>query len=169
MLLAATVVTALLLARVPAVGAQQAECSPGPGEIANFFVHVQSITAGGFVGPASTTLHQPTGEVVTVHANPSTQWHGAVQGLGDVQPGMDVQAVGPRQDDCSIIAVNIFTPEAPTQVPPDVGSLPQAGTGSADRPADLWQAAALATLGVGALMLLAGLAAHRLRRRPDRP
>ena len=85
------------------------QCSPGPGEIANFFVEIETTGQQSFAGPASSLVNRPLGETVTVHADASTQWTGELQSVAELAEGMQVQVVGPRQADCSIAAVNIFS------------------------------------------------------------
>ncbi len=181
--LALALITVIVTAGLPALALAQQfptptvtptstpPCSPGPGEIANFIVDVETVTSDGFVGPAHSTLGPLTGEVVTVHVTPETQWHGTVQGLEDVQVGMSLQAVGPRQDDCSIVAVNVFsagpglTPSPTATAAPAATALPPTGTGPGTETGFAAPAvAALAALvGAGLFLSLASLAARRGR------
>ena len=123
LVLALMIATSILIARLPAVEAQEPECSPGPGEIDNVFVDVQSVSTDGFMGPASNTLGQPRGETVTVEVDSSTEWLGAVQSNADVMVGMNLQVVGPRQDDCSILAVRVFSSLVKIDCSPGLGEI----------------------------------------------
>ena len=121
--LALMIATAILIARLPAVEAQDAECSPGPGQITNVFIDVESVSADGFTGPSSSTLGRSTGETVTVEVDSSTEWLGAVQSNADVMVGMRLQVVGPRQDDCSILAVRVFSSLVKIDCSPSLGEI----------------------------------------------
>ena len=121
LVLALMIATAILIARLPGVEAQDAECSPGPGQITNVFVDVESVSTDGFTGPSSSTLNRPTGETVVVDSSAVKEWLGAVQSNADVMVGMRLQVVGLRQEDCSILAVRIFSPIAKTDCSPGPG------------------------------------------------
>lgn len=90
-------------------GEELAQCSPGPGEIANFIIDIETTGERSFTGPASSTIHRPRGETVTVHVDADTQWVGDIQSVTELEEYMQVQAVGPRQADCSIAAVTIIS------------------------------------------------------------
>lgn len=94
-------------------------CSPGPGEAVDLVVDVEGVaggvSTGQFDGPASTPLHEPTGERAIVHATLETQWQGRIRSFDKVRVGMLLQVTGERQDDCSIVATNISALDAPAQ------------------------------------------------------
>ncbi len=123
LVLALMIATAILIARLPAVEAQEPECSPGPGQITNVFVDVESVSTDGFTGPSSSTLGRLTGKTVTVEVDSSTEWLGVVQSNADVMVGMKLQVVGPRQDDCSILAGTVFSTLAKAECSPGPGEI----------------------------------------------
>ena len=89
-------------------------CSPPPGETANFMITVESLSPGTikpqFWGEAQTTLGEDTGERAIVTVTGATKWSGGIDRLEDVRQGMLLQAVGKRQPDCTIVAETILTP-----------------------------------------------------------
>lgn len=98
------------------------QCQPGPGEIGSVYVMVETVAGDSFTGSAAIRAGGPIVESVTVKVTPSTEWYGPAQSLADLRPGMKwIQAVGPRQDDCSVMAVRIFSPGTPSP-----GSTPSA-------------------------------------------
>ena len=104
----------------PSVSKEEPEkCSPGG--IVNYYVVIDRVSGDGFSGPVATSDGGPLEkDSVTVGVTSSTKWNGAIQALTDLRVGMSwIQAVGPLQDDCSIVAVNIFSPggAVPTPIP----------------------------------------------------
>jgi hypothetical protein len=89
-------------------------CSPGPGDTANLMVTVDGLSPGSvlpqFWGAADSTLGLPTGERAVVTVTDATRWTGEPRRLGDVRPGMELEAVGVRQADCTILAETILVP-----------------------------------------------------------
>jgi hypothetical protein len=89
-------------------------CLPPPGDTANLVVRVDGIGGdalrGVFYGPATSTIGGPPRERSIVNVNPATIWLGRRKKLGDARPGDELQAVGPREDDCSITAERVFSP-----------------------------------------------------------
>jgi hypothetical protein len=92
------------------------DCQPGPGEYANLIITVDGSSPGSiepqFVGPAASTLGTPTGERAVVSVLPETAWVGAITRLEDVRSGMELQAVGRRDDTCVIQAETIISAES---------------------------------------------------------
>jgi hypothetical protein len=90
------------------------QCAPPPGETANFMVSVESLSPGSvkpqFWGPAKLTIGASTGERAIINVTSDTEWIGDIDRLQDVRAGMELQAVGIRQDDCTIDAQTILTP-----------------------------------------------------------
>ena len=100
------------------IGPFQGRCSPGPGEMADVFVRVQKYNGESFTGLVEMASRQPTGETVRVHIDSTTQFNGQAQGdILEEYPGFAgrVQVIGQRQEDCSIVAINILTLETPAQ------------------------------------------------------
>lgn len=158
----------LLAVQEPGVKAQTPQCpSPGVGQLVNNLVEVESLISDGFIGPASNTLYQPTGETLSVHVDSATNWVGDVRTLSDVRVGMPLQVVGRRQDDCSLIAVTILGPQdraTPTSVSvanaTATPSLPPTGQGRGTTTIPWeWMAAGGAMIG----LFLAAAAVYRLR------
>ncbi|MEX2247548.1 MAG: helix-turn-helix transcriptional regulator [Dehalococcoidia bacterium] len=89
-------------------------CSPPPGEFANLLITVDGLSPGGirpqFWGPAKSTLEIPTGERAIVTVTDNTDWGGDLARLEDVRTGIELQATGRRQDDCTILADTILSP-----------------------------------------------------------
>jgi DNA-binding CsgD family transcriptional regulator len=100
-------------------------CSPPPGDTANVIVAVDSVSPGGirpqFSGRASSTVGSDLGERAIVLVTAATLWTGAIDRLEDVRTGMELQAVGVRQDDCTIEAQTILTPSDDTLADPRLG------------------------------------------------
>lgn len=143
----------------PAYG-QAPSCTPGPGDIANVYVQVRSVTSDGFSGDAFGTLDtsRPTGQTMTVHVGATTTWHGHVKSLAAVKVGGEkLQVAGKVRPDCSLDAANIFSSETSP-------ALPGTGTGAAGR-APAGAAAALLTAvlltGAGAMSITVGLGRRR--------
>lgn len=90
------------------------QCSPSAGETANFMVTVEGLSPGSiepqFWGPARSTIGTDTGERAIVTVMSDTVWTGDIDRLEDVRVGMELQAVGIRQEDCTIKAQSILTP-----------------------------------------------------------
>jgi len=103
------------------VGPFQGQCPPGPGGRAELSVQVDKFTSDGFIGSVGTASGERTGEVVRVRVNSATLLEGQAQAdfQADVSThldsGMWVRVIGQRQDDCSVVAENVLTSEAPTQ------------------------------------------------------
>jgi len=93
-------------------------CSPPPGQTANFMITVDSLSPGGvlpqFWGEAQSTLGEDTGERAIVTVRPDTAWTGDINRLEDVRAGMQLEAVGVRQPDCTILAQTILQPLLPS-------------------------------------------------------
>lgn len=89
-------------------------CSPPPGETPNVMVTVEGLSPGSalpqFWGEAKSTLGEDTGERAIVTIRPDTTWIGDINRLEDVRTGMELEAVGVRQADCTITAQTILTP-----------------------------------------------------------
>jgi hypothetical protein len=89
-------------------------CSPPPGQTANFMVTVDGLSPGGvlpqFWGEAKSTLGEDTGERAIVTVRADTTWNGDINRLEDVRQSMELEAVGVRQPDCTIVAQTILTP-----------------------------------------------------------
>jgi len=104
-------------------------CSPPPGEYASLIVTVDGLSPGSvlpqFWGPASSTLGLSTGERAIVTVTAATRWYGAQSRLEDVRTGMQLQAVGRRQTDCTILAETVLSELAGTPVtgPPTSGTI----------------------------------------------
>lgn len=86
-----------------------------PGQAANLFVDVQDAGPESFAGPASSTNNKPLGETVLVRVFQNTHWNGNIQSMTDVQNGMEagigitLQATGPYQSNCSLLAANVYS------------------------------------------------------------
>lgn len=87
-----------------------------PGEIGNYFIDVQTVNGDSFSGPASSTNHRDLNQDVTVRTDANTTWNGFVQSTDDIRDATVIQATGPWQADCSLLAVNVFSPLSPTAV-----------------------------------------------------
>jgi hypothetical protein len=104
-------------------------CAPPPGEYANLMIKVDSLSPGTikpqFWGAASSTLGPRTGERAIVTVTAATQWAGSVTRLEDVRPGMELQAVGRRQMDCTILAETVLSALVGTPIsgPPTSGTI----------------------------------------------
>jgi DNA-binding CsgD family transcriptional regulator len=89
-------------------------CSPPPGQTANFMVTVDGLIPGSvlpqFWGEAKSTLGEDSGERAIVTVGADTAWNGDINRLEDVRQGMELEAVGVRQPDCTIVAQTILTP-----------------------------------------------------------
>ncbi len=94
-------------------------CSPKPGQTANFMIPVDGLSPGGikpqFWGEAQSTIGSDTGERAIVTIIDTTRWYGERQRLEDVRQGETLQAVGLRQPDCTIVAETILSP-LPSQI-----------------------------------------------------
>jgi DNA-binding CsgD family transcriptional regulator len=92
-------------------------CSPAPGETANFMISVDGYSPGGvkpqFWGEAQSTIGYDTGERAIVTVTEATKWYGDIQRLDDVRQGNVLEAVGRRQADCTILAETILSPLPP--------------------------------------------------------
>ncbi|MGA2286021.1 MAG: hypothetical protein ABSG55_07125 [Dehalococcoidia bacterium] len=133
-----------------------------PGEIINDYVHVDTVLPDGFAGPATDTLLRPTGETLTVHVDSATNWIGPVQSLAGVTPGLILQAVGPRQPDCSVVAVNVFSPGPPeTPAPAPALTAPATGEGDGSSGAIPWLRLSLALAPLGLAIGIGGFAVRR--------
>jgi DNA-binding CsgD family transcriptional regulator len=78
-----------------------------PQEMANLLVNVESVDATSFTGPAGSTIYTPAGDV-TVRVDETTNWTPPGQGIDDVRPGRQFQAVGPIGADCVLDAVTVL-------------------------------------------------------------
>jgi DNA-binding CsgD family transcriptional regulator len=119
-------------------GTVSALCAPG--EIGNYFIDVREADEDSFSGPASSTNNLDLNQNITVGVNSSTRWSGIVQSAPDIQKGMHIQAAGPWQNDCTLLAASVFSSSAvqatvaPTSTPRPYAAEPIDCTGGFDTP-----------------------------------
>ena len=90
----------------------------------------------------------------------ATKWVGYIPRISEIQLGDILQAVGPWQDDCSLRAATVISP----QVKPE-GGFPQAGTGPGQGTSSSVPVVTISIAGMGLLLLVAGLMLWTARRR----
>ena len=159
--IAAMLAGMLLLGTGVQARAQDQVCGPGatssPGDPGNIYISVGEIQSDGFTGLTAFRGGGEFVQVVTARVRADTNWVGYIQSISEIQLGDILQAVGPWQDDCSLRAATVISP----QVRPE-GGFPQVGTGPG--PSSAVPAVAITMAGVGLFLLLAGQVALDRRR-----
>lgn len=160
---AATLAGMLLLGAGAQASGQGQICGPGatssPGDHGNIYISVAEIQSDGFTGLTAFRGGGEFVQVVTARVRADTNWVGYIQSIAEIQLGDILQAVGPWQDDCSLRAVNVISP----QVRPE-GGFPQVGTGPGQGTSSAVPVVAISIAGMGLLLLLVGSMALNRRR-----
>ena len=154
----------LLLAAGAQASAQDQICGPGqsssPGDHGNIYISVAEIQSDGFTGLTAFRGGGEFVQVVTARVRADTNWVGYIQSIAEIQLGDILQAVGPWQDDCSLRATTVISP----QVKPE-GGFPQAGTGPGQGTSSSVPVVTISIAGMGLLLLVAGRMLWTARRR----
>ena len=161
--IAAMLAGMLLLGAGAQASAQGQVCGPGqtssPGDPGNIYISVAEIHSDGFAGLTAFRGGGEYVQVVTARVHADTNWVGYIQSISDIQLGDIPQAVGPWQDDCSLRADTVISP----QVKPE-GGFPHVGTGPGQGTSSAVPVVAISIAGVGLLLLLVGSMALNRRR-----